>query len=200
MAFPEKIAALITRLKANPRGQDVRYEFMIESHQIEFLRGSISGPPSRDVDEQIYCNRYLSTFYEAQGIRLGAGDGSYYLRFAPDEQEFVHAQQGNLRCSTNHLTKLPEKGVSVSRTLGYYAQRNEFVYVVRGLEIATGSDAEPILEATSITPVTPSHRTHKYLRKFYELNGDVIRRQATRNQMDEMDVFRVLIGLIHFDA
>src|SRR5690606_336817 len=70
--------------------------------------------------------------------------------------------------SKNHATGEEEGGLSVAKGLEYSAK---YAYLVTGKEIGQGSDSEPLLETSSVKPVSKrmtSHEAHKLLEEGIE--------------------------------
>lgn len=73
----------------------------------------------------------------------------FYFRGTNNFNELKLIKYKLLAPSKNHITKKYEKGLSVSDTF-YIANFYKYVYKISGVEIAIGSDGEPVLDLNTI--------------------------------------------------
>lgn len=81
-------------------------------------------------------------------------DIDFYFRCTDNKGEIDLAKTRTIKPSLNHIDGYREKGISVSQHPHYHGQY-KYIYVVKGDEIAVGSDGEPVLDIATIQVVSP---------------------------------------------
>jgi hypothetical protein len=81
-----------------------------------------------------------------------------FIRVHHDPKDFEHIVAGTHQGSTNHATGEHEGGLSVAQRIEEY---KPYAYIVTGEVIGQGSDAEPLLETSSVKAVSDRMDTTK---------------------------------------
>ena len=78
------------------------------------------------------------------------GEG-VYVRSTDNPRDHAYLDAGSHQGSINHVTGVPEYGLSVAPTQEFPAK---YTYLVQGARTGTGTDGEPILDARTARPIT----------------------------------------------
>jgi len=81
-------------------------------------------------------------------------DIDFYFRCTDNKDEINLAKTKKIKPSLNFRDNYREKGLSVSQHPHYHGQY-KYIYVVKGDEIAVGSDGEPVLDIDTIQVISP---------------------------------------------
>ncbi len=162
--------------------------------EFELVQGWIAGPVETDtLTKQQIANTALRDFARAHGFDLLLPPGMY-LRWAIDNQEIDFARQRTLRNSMNHRSKRTERGIAVAEGPWVYGKTREYCYVLEGMEIGRGSDAEPLLDRRTITVIGDLKTRAWVFQEFHRRNKAILNSLSMTHGIDAPRLFCFLLG------
>lgn len=162
--------------------------------KISIGKGMIAAPAdAADVSDTIFGNRYLPAFYRKNSFLFGPPDT--YCRWTANPNEVTLALDRTISPSMNYLTEKFESGLAVTRGPWHYFRYYAHCYFISGSEIAIGSDEEPILDISTIEVRSATLTRKEALSNFYDANRLAITRVSTIAQLNELNLFQLLLAM-----